>query len=208
MLRYTLLRLLRLCFHHRITLNQLAQAARAWQRPQNALPGVENADATARAWLTQAVPLPPLFVSASRTCTHTPCSSGAGVAAPHSTPRVWSMSHSVWREPFGRRGACVARSCAQRERRSQFLALSFAWHTFGGLPGFLLSAPTPPLGVVVLSLKRRRCGAAQSRHKRRRRHCQRTKKFRSTSGRTSRGSSCSRRPHQPATPRRGSIGFS
>ena len=64
MLRYTLLRLLRLCFHHRITLNQLAQAARAWQRPQNALPGVENADATARAWLTQAVPLPlPLTLS-------------------------------------------------------------------------------------------------------------------------------------------------
>ena len=32
------------------------------------------------------------------------CSSGAGVAAPH------SMSPRVWRARFGRRGACVARS--------------------------------------------------------------------------------------------------
>ena len=38
--------------------NQLAQAARAWRRPQSTLPIVKSAGATARAWLTQAVSLP------------------------------------------------------------------------------------------------------------------------------------------------------
>ena len=38
--------------------NQLVQAARAWRRPQSALPVVESAGATARAWRTQAVSLP------------------------------------------------------------------------------------------------------------------------------------------------------
>ena len=60
------------------------------------------------------------------------CSSGAGVAAVHTT-------RLPAREKFGRRGACVARSCAKRKTiarspsRSVF-ALSPAWHTFGGLP--------------------------------------------------------------------------
>ena len=80
--------------------NQLAQAARAWQRPHNALPSVESARTPRRvrgSHKSCAPPLcphtTPLFVSASGTCTHhipalrfpsRACSSGAGVAAPQS----------------------------------------------------------------------------------------------------------------------------
>ena len=101
--------------------HQLAQAARAWQRPQNALPSVESARTPRRVRGSHKLcpsPLPTHDPSVHFNVRHMhthPCSSfpkpsllerrGRG-SAPHMSPRVW-------RERFGRRGACVARSCAQ-----------------------------------------------------------------------------------------------
>ena len=81
----------------------------------------ERADATARAWLTQAVPLPSpshdpsVRFSVRHACTQIPALRSPSELAScrerrgrGSAPN--SMPPRVWREPFGRRGACVARS--------------------------------------------------------------------------------------------------
>ena len=99
--------------------NQLAQAARAWQRPQNALPSAESARTPRRVRGSHKLcPSPlrsphttPLFVSASGTCTTHLCSSfpkpsllerrGRGSAPLYVSPRGESGSGAAARAWLG-----------------------------------------------------------------------------------------------------------
>ena len=79
------------------------------------------------------------------------CSSGAGVAVAHTTRLP------AWREPFGRRGACVARSCAKRKTiaRKEVLPRSVGC--------FPVAAPSAPIMVPTpLTRKPLRASSMQS----------------------------------------------
>jgi len=86
---------------------------------------------------TKAVPLPPLFVSASGTCTRIPalrspsraCSSGAGVAAPQ-TPCLPACGESGSRAPRRVRGSVAALRMKIEADSTVYPAMPVVWKAF------------------------------------------------------------------------------